>query len=247
MGVSPNLACVNIIETYLLPTAYGGAGGGNGCSADTIILPDLGTHATLAKHFTINASFVRAVADATRVMKKMIRLQSEFPEYISSDSLSVKAELNVWAKRAILLGKNQRPIIREADNAVGCDIDESGCSSFDPIDLLKSLELEDVSTNGGEVYSDDTYTFQGCLDQMETILANSESQYILTKDERMRPSCDWYNHVLGTWARSTDIERAMERTKQILHGMEVYQNSLARSDYNVNDRSWSTSGKSGYS
>lgn len=240
LGVSPNLACVNIIETYLLPTAYGGAGGGNGGSADTIILPDLGSHAKLAKHFTINASFVHAVADATRVMKKMIRLQSEFPDFISSDSLSVKAELNVWAKRAILLGKNQRPTVRETDSAVGCDIDDFGCSSFDPIELLKSLELEDVSTNGGEMYSDDTYTFQGCLDQMETILANAESRYILTKDERMRPSCDWYNHVLGTWARSTDIERAMERTKQILHGMEVYQNSLARSDYNVNDSSWST-------
>ena len=26
LGSSPNLMCVNIIETYLLPTAYGGAG-----------------------------------------------------------------------------------------------------------------------------------------------------------------------------------------------------------------------------
>ncbi len=238
LGVSPNLACVRIIETYLLPTAHGGAGGGSGSSADTIILPDLGTHATLAKHFTINASYVHAVADATRVMKKMVWLQSEFPDHIYLDSLSVKAELNVWSKRAILLGKNQRP---NSDTTDGGVINENGGISCDPVLMLKSLEQEDVLINGGEMYGDDTYTFQGCLDQMETILANAESRYILTKDDRIRPSCDWYNHVLGLWARSTDLDRAMVRTKQILQGMEVYHNSLAaNSDYEVDEKSRNT-------
>lgn len=241
LGVSPNLACVNIIETYLLPTAYGGAGGG-GSNADTIILPDLGTHATLAKHFTINASYVHAVADATRVMKKMMRLQSEFPDYISSDSLSVKAELNVWSKRAILLGKNQRSKGCDINTTDGGDKNDIGSIDFDPILLLKSLEQEDdTSINDGEMVGYEAYTFQFCLDQMESILADAESRYILTRDEHIRPSCDWYNHVLSIWARSTDLDRAVVRTKQILQGMEAYHNILTGNEYDANDKSRSNS------
>jgi len=59
---------VNIIETYLLPTAYGGAGGGgggdggggDGASKDSefAVIPDPRNYAKLSKHFTINSSFV---------------------------------------------------------------------------------------------------------------------------------------------------------------------------------------------
>lgn len=242
LGVSPNLPCVNIIETYLLPTAYGGAGGGGSSVGTSVHGDDVSSpdenHAILTKHFTINASFVRAIADATRVMKKMIRLQSDFPDNIFSDSLSVKAKLNVWSKRAILLGNNHKFNCNETNIAFDIGVDEDG-NSFDPKEMLKSLELDDVTAYGGETYGDDAYTFQGCLDQMETILADAESQYISSKDERIQPSCDWYNHVLGAWARSTDLERALDRTKLIVHGMEAYHESLAPSDQ-VNSKSWSS-------
>ena len=60
---------------------------------------------------------------------------------------------------------------------------------------------------------------------MESILSNTVEQYISTKDERIRPSVDWYNHVLGAWARS-DVEGALETAKQKLRGMEAYDDAL---------------------
>ena len=93
LGSSPNLTCVNIIETYLLPTAYGGAVGGasiigndaggvgnmDRTLATAAVRDQYNFATTLTKHFTINSSYVHAVAAATRVMQKMKRLQSEFP------------------------------------------------------------------------------------------------------------------------------------------------------------------------
>jgi len=75
------------------------------------------------------------------------------------------------------------------------------------------------------LYDDESYTLQGCLDQMEDILHKAEEQYVNTKDERLLPSCDWYNHTLGTWARSYDLPIAIQKTKEILHGMEVYDDT----------------------
>jgi hypothetical protein len=40
---------------------------------------------------------------------------------------------------------------------------------------------------------------------METLLADAEAAYVSTRDEGMRPCSDWYNHVMGAWARSDDV------------------------------------------
>ena len=251
LGSSPNLMCVNIIETYLLPTAYGGAGVSSssslsdGAAVDDIlngvdsIMPGSGTfddnqYARSSKHFTINPSYVRAVSDATRIMKQMKFLQTKHPKYIYPDTLSIKAELNIWSKRAILLGKNQQLLNDyEEKKIVARSVLSDKLGSFnnviDPKDMLKRLELEDANnTTNNEVsnemslYGDEAYTLQGCLDQMEHILAEAEELYVSTNDERILPSCDWYNHVLGAWARSFDLERALVRSKQILYGMEAF-------------------------
>ncbi|KAL7537018.1 hypothetical protein ACHAXR_007541, partial [Thalassiosira sp. AJA248-18] len=247
LGISPNLTCVNIIETYLLPTAYGGVGGATGNSADTTIgrgesddildqtltsaIHDQHNYATLTKHFATNSSYVRAVVDATRVMKKMKQLQSEFPNDLSSDTLSIKAELNIWSKRAIILGKNKKSSGSSGGGIVASSINDGAVNSSDPAEMLKLLELEEASATGGEIYGDDTYTLQGCLNQMESILVQAEEKYISTKDERIRPSVDWYNHVLGAWARS-DLRGALDKTQQILHGMEAYHDSLVETQAN---------------
>ena len=125
---SPNSICVNIVETYLLPAAYGGAGGVEvrARAADTIIVDDEDDdnddhdrhgstswgdddRVALAKRRAIDYSArVRAVADATRAMNKMRRMHIDYPEHIYPDSLGVKVELNVWSKRAMLLGEERR-------------------------------------------------------------------------------------------------------------------------------------------
>ena len=56
---------------------------------------------------------------------------------------------------------------------------------------------------------------------METILAEAENRYATMKDDRVRPSVDWYNHIIGAWARS-DLDDALKKTNQFLHGMEQY-------------------------
>ena len=263
LGSSPNLMCVNIIETYLLPTAYGGAGVSTSSSSSSshdgaldnddnnnmgIVTEGLfatdgsdNQYARSSKHFTINPSYVRAVSDATRIMKQMKYLQTQHSKYIYPDTLSIKAELNIWSKRAILLGKNQQLLNDYEDKKiVARSVLSDKVGSFnnviDPKDMLKRLELEDYANNTNTnntnetscemfKYGDDAYTLQGCLDQMEHILAEAEELYVSTKDERILPSCDWYNHVLGAWARSFDIERALIRSKEILYGMEAYDDN----------------------
>jgi len=257
LGVSPNLTCVNMMETYLLPTAYGGMGGGSGSggsggegiatatanradddneSGDTQIISTVRDHhqlpsATLTKHFTINSPYIRAVVDATRVMKKMKRLQSDRPDKLSPDTLSIKAELNVWSKRAIIL--HDQSIHGGGGIKVNSIIDGIA-DSAGRMDLLKRLELEgdcDHAGDDGEIYGEDAYTLRGCLRRMESIVAEAEDRYISTKDDRIRPSVDWYNHVLGAWARS-DLEGSLEKTKQILRGMEAYDANLVANGAN---------------
>lgn len=192
-AVSPNLTFANIVETYLLPTAYGGAGAGADDDQSSG-----GNYARLSKHFAVTPSYVRAVADATRVMEKMKRVQSRYPGDICSDSLGVKTELNVWAKRRIVL--------EGADGA----------------EVLRELELQDASTKL-EARGEDAYTVRGCLDEMESILSRAEEAYVSTGDERLRPSWDWYNHILGALTRHGDVEEAIGRAKEIVRGMEEFR------------------------
>ena len=208
LATSPNLTCANIVQTYLLPCEFGGFGGSN----ELVHGDSYGftNDATLPKHFIANASYVRALADAKRVMKKMKHLHSTYPNQISPDTLSIVTELNVWSKRAILLNE-----IQSKDNILpGSNV---GSNSSNLIELLKSLEQNDE--NPIVVRCDSKYTLQGCLDHMETILAEAENRYKSTKDDRIRPSVDWYNHIIGAWARS-DLDDALEKTKQFLYGME---------------------------
>jgi len=223
--ISPNYTCVNIIETYLLPCAYGGIIGGIRQSDDNysgLISYDNGQYATLTKHFAINASYNRAIVDATRVMMKMKNLHTRFPEYISSDSLSIKAELNVWSKRAYVLGRD--------DDVHGCggvlisDRNQTGTSA----NMLRSLELEDASLNGTKPFDESFYTVSGCLEKMEEILSNAEDEYTKNmfgpEKERYKPHVDWYNHILGALIRS-NTEGTLSKAKTIFRGMEEFQNN----------------------
>jgi len=205
---SPNLTFANIVQTYLLPCEFGGFGGSN----ELVHGDSYGftNDATLPKHFIANASYVRALADATRVMKKMKHIHSTYPGQLSSDTLSIVTELNVWSKRAILLSE-----IQSKDIVAGSNV---GSNSSNLLALLKTLENDyKDSFDVGH----DKYTLQGCLDHMETILADAENRYTSTNDDRIRPSVDWYNHIIGAWARS-DLDIALEKTKQFLYGMEQY-------------------------
>ena len=209
LATSPNLTCANIVQTYLLPCEFGGFGSGiyqqhthgesNGITND----------ATLSKHFIANASYVRALADASRVMNKMKKLHSTYPDQISPDTLSIITEMNVWSKRAILLNE-----ILTNENVAASNVGLNGNSH---IELLQALD--DDGDFGGNIENDKKYTLQGCLDHMETILAEAENRYVSTNDDRIRPSVDWYNHIIGAWARS-DLNNALEKTKQFVHGME---------------------------
>eukprot|EP00985_Skeletonema_marinoi_P007646 scaffold3384_cov122-Skeletonema_marinoi.AAC.4 len=212
LASSPNLTCANIVQTYLLPCEFGGFGGSNdnyGFRND----------ATLSKHFIANASYVRALADATRVMKKMKQLHSTNPDQLFPDTLSIVTELNVWSKRAILLSE-----IQSKDSVAGSNVG-SNCSNL--LELLKSLEQDDEDSIS--VGYDNKYTLQGCLDHMETILHDAENRYTSTNDDRIRPSVDWYNHIIGAWARS-DLGDAMEKTTQFLYGMEKYAETEVGAD-----------------
>ncbi|KAL3805973.1 hypothetical protein ACHAW5_006580 [Stephanodiscus triporus] len=271
LAQSGNSICVNIVETYLLPTAYGGAGGAEvrARAADTIVVDDEDgddddcrrgstswgddDRVDLAKRRAIDYSArVRAVADATRAMNKMRRMHADYPEHIYPDSLGVKAELNVWSKRAMLLGEERRRrdsfdrtgglggagVVVSSDGVGGGDVIVVG----DPAEMLRRLERQDASavgqydTYGGDgdgdgdgdlPYGPDAYTSRGCIERMEAILADAEAAYVSTRDERMRPSSDWYNHVLGAWARSDDVVEASRRTREILRGMEAYADAAA--------------------
>ena len=230
MNLSPNIPLVNIIETYLLPIAYGGAGLG-GSMGGTSDVDDNNpptepiwstasarsnnknnnhNYARSSKYNTITTSHISAVVDATRILKQMKLLHTQFPNDIYPDTLSIKAELNVWSKRAALLLGPAKP--RAA---------------------LKRME----KSGGGELYNDDeAYTFQGCLNQMENILKEAEERYITTQDECIKPSYDWYNHILGTWAKSYDLDLAMRKSQEILFGMEAYADNpdQTTSDNNSN-------------
>eukprot|EP00584_Thalassiosira_punctigera_P016355 CAMPEP_0172576154 /NCGR_PEP_ID=MMETSP1067-20121228/137578_1 /TAXON_ID=265564 ORGANISM="Thalassiosira punctigera, Strain Tpunct2005C2" /NCGR_SAMPLE_ID=MMETSP1067 /ASSEMBLY_ACC=CAM_ASM_000444 /LENGTH=1179 /DNA_ID=CAMNT_0013368817 /DNA_START=1300 /DNA_END=4836 /DNA_ORIENTATION=- len=239
LGISPNLMCVNIMETYLLPTAYGGVGGwdggyaaighvaGDGRANGTRPAAGDQHSATLLKHFTINSSYVRAVADTTRLMKKMKRLQADFPDKLSPDTLSIKAELNTWSKRAIVFQD-------QTTNGAGGIVIDGMAGGSNPKEVLKSLEAEGVCDDEAEIYGEDAYTLRGCLDRMESIVAEAEERYVSMKDDRIRPSVDWYNTVMGAWARS-DLEGAIDKAKRILHGMEGYDDDDPVAD-RANDR-----------
>lgn len=223
--ISPNYTCVNIIETYLLPCAYGGIIGGIRQSDDNysdLISYDNGQYATLTKHFAINSSYNRAIVDATRVMMKMKNLHTRFPECISSDSLSIKAELNVWSKRAYVLGRDDD--VHGGGGVLISDRNQTGTSA----NMLRSLELEDASLNGTKPFDESFYTVSGCLEKMEEILSKAEDEYIKNmfgpEKERYKPHVDWYNHILGALIRS-NTEGALSKAKMIFRGMEEFQNN----------------------
>ena len=308
VAASPNSVCVNIVETYLLPAAYGGAGGAVSSAATTIDVVDDydNNRVTLAKRrAVVDPAIVRAVADAGRVMRKMKHLHATYPECIFPDSLSVKAELNVWSKRAALLlllggeggGRMKRNdaserggggggggsgggggasvgfrVVASTADGVGGGgggggFDVVGVGVGDPGEMLRLLERRDASSSadgrygcdekcdrddddddGGRrdcdgddhyrlPYGPDAYTSRGCIERMESILADAESRYHASSSAEeeaeaddggggsMRPCSDWYNHVLGAWARSDDAVAASRRTREILSGMEVYADS----------------------
>jgi len=245
LSKSPNLNLVNIIDTYLLDTSYHGVGSsasdydGSTSSSGLATLDSLddNSYYRSSKHFTITKSYIQSVINATRILKQMKLLHSQYPDYIYPDTLSIKAELNVWSKRAILVSRHD--LMYGDASSVG-KFGTAGSSSNgvsggvdggknDPRELLKQMEMEDSKTNGTKLYDDKSYTLQGCLDQMEDILRKTEEQYVTTQDERLLPSCDWYNHILGTWARSYDLPIAIQKTKEILHGMEVYDDTKNQS------------------
>ena len=202
---SPNLTLTNIIQTYLLPCEFGGFGG-----SDELLHGD-SSYATLPKHFIANSSYVRALADATRVMNKMKRLHSKYSDQLLPDTLSIVTELNIWSKRAIFLNE-----IQSRETVVGSSV---ASNEDNLLDILKKLEQDDEDT--AIIGYENHYTLQGCLDHMESVLAEAESRYVSTSDARIRPSVDWYNHVIGAWARS-DMDGAVEKTNIFLHGMEKY-------------------------
>ena len=215
-GSSPNMTFAQIIDTYLLPCGYDGVGafGGNYTHRDQMYLltrdENQRHYATLAKHYTKNASYVRAVVDATRIMKKMRQVQDVSSE-VKADTLSIKSELNVWSKRSMVLGATHEGgktggIL--AGNIVGGHIVDGS-----PVEMLRSLE-EDAGLDNK------FYTMHGCLAEMERILLRAEEEWNVTGDETITPSTDWYNHMLGAWARS-DVKEAPERSKEMLKGMEA--------------------------
>ena len=220
-GSSPNRTFAQIIDTYLLPCAYDGVGaiGGNYTHQDQIFLltkqENQRHYATLAKHYTKNASYLRAVVDATRVMKKMRRVQDSSSE-VKPDTLSIKSELNVWSKRSMVLC--------ESHEGVGGHNIVDG----NHVELLKSLE-------GDDGLDDEFYTLRGCWAEMERILSRAEDKWVLSGDERITPSTDWYNHMLGAWARS-DVDEAPERSKRMLRGMEAYEIHPGESNQGYNIR-----------
>ncbi|KAL7517793.1 hypothetical protein ACHAWX_002683 [Stephanocyclus meneghinianus] len=215
-GSSPNMTCVNIIDTYLLPCAYNGVGGFNYSNQEQISLlveeSNQRHYATLSKHYTKNPRYIKAVVDATRIMKKMRELQANFPDQLSPDTLSIKSELNVWSKRSMTLGADH--VGAQTGGILAGNIIAGHINNTNPKEMLRTMENSDAI----EV---DVYTVQGCLHEMEKVLTRAEEQYISTKDDSIKPSVDWYNHVLGSWARS-DLKDAPNRTRQILSGMEVF-------------------------
>ncbi len=164
---SPNSICVNIVETYLLPAAYGGAGGVEvrARAADTIIVDDKNDdnddhdrhgltswgdddRVALAKRRAIDYSArVQAVADATRAMNKMRRMHIDYPEHIYPDSLGVKVELNVWSKRAML---GSARVVVSSDGVGGDVVVVVG----NPVEMLRRLEQRDASAGGRECDND---------------------------------------------------------------------------------------------
>ena len=126
LATSSNTICANIVQTYLLPCEFGGFGGSNELVHD-------GTNdAMLPKHLIANASYVRALADATRVMNKMKRLHTTYPDEVPPDTLSILTELTVWSKRAILLNE-----IQSKDSVAGSN---AGSNSSNLLALLKTLD-----------------------------------------------------------------------------------------------------------
>lgn len=202
LGMSPNLPFVNIIETYLLPTVYGGVGNSIEESAreEALGLSRKNEYGTALKHSVINTSYIRALADATRVMKKMKHTQSTYHAQVAPDTLSIKAELNVWAKRAILLGRG----------------------TADDIALLRQSEEDSANEEGIEMYGSEADTVQGCMRAMDAIITQAEKKFATQNNENLRPSVDWYNHFIGALARS-GTECALAKAQQVLGGMEAYE------------------------
>ena len=62
---------------------------------------------------------------------------------------------------------------------------------------------------------------------MESILANAKARHA-DGGQTMIPCRNWYNHVLGAWARSDNAAAASRRTRVMLSGMEACANSGSR-------------------
>lgn len=229
-GNSPNMTLAHIIDTYLLPCAYNGVGCFGGYSNEEkinlLVHEDNQRHyATLSKHYTKNPHYIRAVVDATRIMKKMRRLQSSYPRHLSPDTHSIKSELNVWSKRSMILGSDHAGV--RTGGILAGNITAGHLGNVDSEERLKSLERDN-----DDRLDDRFYTLRGCLGEMEAILSNAEERYNANNDDSMKPSVDWYNHILGSWARS-DLEEAPVRAVEMLRGMEAYDGVEIRPEERV--------------
>ena len=152
----------------------------------------------------------------------------------------MKAELNILSKRAMLLGDGRRGDTLDhagtganAGEGLGTDGIITGAAIVgNPREMLRQLERQNGSADAGDDQCDEgdidfPYTSRGCIERMESILADAEARYVSTMDESMRPCSDWYNHVLGAWARSDDVPTASRRTLEILRGMEAHADDIA--------------------
>lgn len=220
-GCSPNMTFSQIIDTYLLPCAYNGVGSfGNYSNEEQINLlveeNNQRHYATLSKHFTRNLFHIKAVVDATRVLKKMREVQAAFSDYISADTLSIKSELNVWSKRSMILGVGHAGA--QTGGILAGNIVAGHLNNINANDTLKSLEAKDP-------LDEHLYTLEGCIQEMENILVKAEERYTSTHDDSIKPSVEWYNHLLASYGRS-DLKDASIKAKRMLRGMEAYEDNL---------------------
>jgi pentatricopeptide repeat protein len=226
-GGSPNMTFAQIIDTYLLPCAFNGVGSfGNYSNEEQINLlveeNNQRHYATLSKHYAKNPFHIKAVVDATRVMQKMRDVQSAFSDYISADTLSIKSELNVWSKRSMVLGIDH--VGAQTGGILAGNIVAGHLNNINANDTLKSLERENP-------LDEEFYTLEGCIEEMENIIARAEEKYTSTHDDTIKPSVEWYNHMLASYGRS-DLKDASAKAKQMLRGMEAYEDDHVEDEDN---------------
>lgn len=225
---SPNMTFAQLIDAYLLPCAYNGVGRfGNYSNEDQINLlvnDDNQRHyATLSKHYTKHTNYINAVVDATRIMKKMRELHASFPDHIAPDTLSIKSELNVWSKRSLTLGADHIGV--QTGGILAGNIFAGHLDKINLIERFKSLEQDDA-------FNDKFYTQEGCLREMESILSRAEELYTTSGDDTIKPSVAWYNHILGSWARS-DLDEAPAKSLEMLRGMEAFEGVQGHINTNI--------------